>query len=118
MTISDIKAEHKRLHHGGHFFDADTMRFFRSRIGSRVFTGPGGIFFVTSEQRTGMDGTERPRTYTVRQFNPLDGDIRTVGEFGGYRTEAAAKAFAKQHSQYVASLDTTGGLEQPGMEAQ
>ena len=59
---------------GNHFFDADTMRFFKSRIGA--CRRKGDIwFFVTSEKPP-----HGPRMFSVRRME-LDGDINTVGEF-------------------------------------
>lgn len=58
----------------GHWFDADTMRFFRSRIG-KVRIKDGIWFFVSSEKPP-----REPRMFSVRRME-LDGDINTVGEF-------------------------------------
>jgi hypothetical protein len=87
MTIEQIISETKKA--GSHFFDADTMRFFASRVWRAVHKGPGGIFFITSEQFRPMSGNPHPRLYTVRQFfgarAPKDGGaIDTVGEFQAY----------------------------------
>jgi len=59
----------------GHFFDADTMRFFKSRIGRARKCKSGIWFFVTSEKPP-----HGKRMYSVRKME-LDGDINTVGEF-------------------------------------
>lgn len=72
---------------GQHFFEADTMRFFRSRVLEPVY---GGRFFVTSEKNDGP-GYEYPRLYTVREFMP-DGSIESLGEFQEYGTAAQARA--------------------------
>lgn len=74
---------------GGHYFDADTMRFFSSRVLPTVIAGR---FFITSE-RTGFDHSS-PRAYSVREFMP-DGSIETVGEFNAYATSGAAKTAAR-----------------------
>ena len=68
-------AEARKLHRekGLHFFDADTMRFFNSKIhGATLY---GGRYFVTSER---FDDT-RPRRYSVREIDPKTGSISTVG---------------------------------------
>lgn len=78
MTIEEIKQANSRA--GFHFFDTSTLRFFRSRVGEKCYEGPGGIYFVTSEQWVHFDGSKEPRRYTVRRFH-LDGKIDTVGEF-------------------------------------
>lgn len=75
---------------GGHYFDADTMRFFGSRV---LDTVVGGRFFVTSERR-GF-GAGSGRAYSVREMMP-DGTIQTVGAFGGHDSARAARAAAKR----------------------
>lgn len=60
---------------GSHWFEPSTMRFFRTRLG-KVFQGPGGIYFVTSEQPP-----HGPRRYSVRRFDPAAITIETVGAF-------------------------------------
>jgi len=74
----------------GHWFDPGTMRFFSSRVGQTGWEGPGGTYFVSSEQ---FDSTS-PRLYTVRR-QKSGGDIDTVGEFQGYTSRAAADARAR-----------------------
>lgn len=70
MDMQDIKQANRDA--GFHFFDRDTMRFFDSRILSQVYSGPGGVFFVTSER-----GPAGPRGYTVRQ-RLENGDVTTA----------------------------------------
>lgn len=65
---------------GSHYFDRSTMRFFRSRVLPTVFHGPGGCYFVTSEQFTSST-TTAPRRYTVRKFDVQTANIDTVGQF-------------------------------------
>jgi hypothetical protein len=79
MTIDDIKRMNRSA--GRYFFGPATMRFFRSRIGSTVYEGPGGVYFVTSEQFVPNSGRPHPRLYTVRQFDPATGDVDSLGEF-------------------------------------
>ena len=70
--LSDIKERNWQM--GFHFFDADTLRFFRSRISDTVYQGPGGIFIVTSEQFTLGEYSE-PRKYTPRKFDWTTGSF-------------------------------------------
>jgi len=86
FTMDDIRRANYRA--GYHFFDHDTLRFFRSRVGDTVYQGVGGIFFITSEcNPSGV------RAYTVRQFNPDSGRIATMGPFHSFtRTQAIATA--------------------------
>ncbi len=89
-TMRDGIAAHKD--NGGHFFDPLTMRFFRSRVGRRIY---GGQYFVTSER----DGFSlNPRRYTVRKFTGPDGDVETVGEFQQYASRSGAIAAAKRYA--------------------
>ena len=94
-TLQDIKvANHKA---GRYWFSPATLRFFESRVGKRVHEGPGGIYFVSSEQyRRPLSGGCDPRRYTVRQFNPDTGDIDTVGEFQQWADSHGAHREAKR----------------------
>lgn len=83
-----IKAANRN--HGGYFFSPDSMRFFNSRVSEKVHQGPGGIYFVTSEQ---FDARST-RLYTVRRFDPSGKGIDTVGEFQQHSTSRQAHAEA------------------------
>lgn len=78
---------------GRHWFDASTKRFFRSRLPQSGYRGPGGTFFVSSEQFVGSDHIPARRRYTVRQLK--DGDIKTVGEFN-VLSRSGANALARR----------------------
>lgn len=86
-TIGEIKAANTRA--GYHFFKADTLRFFSSRISSTVY-GHGVI--VTSERDTYGD---QPRRYTVRLALPT-GEVESLGEFEQFATSGQAHAFARK----------------------
>lgn len=95
-TVEAMRACQRKK--GLHFFDADTMRFFKSRIewmghgpfaNDPVIQGPGGVFFVTSEKNNG-----HPRKYTVRRFNPKTCRITTQGDFQAYNTKMNADGAA------------------------
>ena len=72
---------------GSHWFDPDTIRFFRCRISNKLYQGGGGVFFVTSEK-----SPFGPRAYSVRQF-VLDGregpEINTIGDFNSLTRSVA-----------------------------
>lgn len=92
MWLSEIESASRRA--GKHFFDADTRRFFRSRFPSeRVYSGAGGVYFVSSERFTAPGGSW-PRRYTVRQFHPASGDVTTAGTFQEYGSQRAAERAA------------------------
>ena len=80
-----------------HWFDRDTLRFFRSRILRTVYQGPGGVYFVSSEQFDDASG----RYYTVRRFDPTDGSVETFGEFN-----VLGRASAVTLAKLAASGDT------------
>jgi hypothetical protein len=75
---------------GSHFFCPETMRFFGSRISSKVI---GGRYFVTCED----DFSKSRRLYTVRKATW--GRIETVGEFQQFPTLKTAKAFARKQPE-------------------
>ena len=77
---------------GMHFFERATMRFFDSRVLRHVYQGPGGIYFITSEQFHGSDGRSEPRKYTVREFNPITGDCFTAGDYHHFGTLSKEQA--------------------------
>ena len=85
-TIDEIKAANKKA--GRFFFEADTLRFFRSRILPGVIAGG---FFITSEK----DCLGSDRRYTVRLCKE-DGDIETIGDFQQFsRADQARRAVVK-----------------------
>jgi hypothetical protein len=84
-----------------HFFDADTMRFFGSRIGSEWHIVGHRLYFVTTERRGWDDYT---RGATVRVWNADEDSIDTIGELNQYASprtayraaqRAAVKAYEK-----------------------
>ena len=75
---------------GSHWFDAGSMRFFRSRILDTVYQGGGGVYFVSSEQFEGSSG-RAPRMFSIRKFNPLTADISTFGPFNEMARERAKR---------------------------
>ena len=79
--INEVVDDNKAA--GQHFFSPDTMRFFGSRVGKRLY---GGMYFVTSEK---LPHSGEARRYTVRRALP-DGGIVTVGEFQQFATSADA----------------------------
>lgn len=82
--IGEIRYENERSGH--HWFKPETLRYFGSRIGRTVY---GGRYFISSEQDAYGAWNGR-RLYTIRMAN-ADGTIETVGEFGQYKTAAAAR---------------------------
>lgn len=82
-----------------HFFDADSKRFFNSRIGDNAYPTPNPFvtLFTTSERNSGrFGGPSYRRKYTVRAYDSRTHDIDTVGEFQDYASSASANRAAKQ----------------------
>ncbi len=81
---------------GRHWFDADTMRFFRSRLPDGGYkSADGRIYFVTSEKNSSQRYSF-PRLYSVRCF--FNGDVKTIGEFQAFKTSATAHRYAKGYA--------------------
>ena len=92
--------------HKGHFFDADSMRFFKSRVCSQVFCGKDEVYFVTSERFVSSTGWTDGRKFTVRAYNPATDSIRTVQLFNGLTRSFAfriARNLAETVNQEVQS---------------
>ena len=104
-SIDDIKTANRQA--GQHYFEASTMRFFRSRVSEDIFPVDGhGAYFITSEQYQSMSGALEPRLYTVRHAAP-DGSCDTVGEFQAYSSGRQAKREALR----LSLLDHDGGTQ-------
>jgi hypothetical protein len=106
-TVADVK----RANHdaGQHWFDRDTMRFFASRVGSRLYHNR---FFVSSEQFRSFTGADGDRAYTIREAMP-DGSIEEVGAFQQFETMGAAVAgirdFMRSEAVRISSIDPDTG---------
>jgi len=87
-TIGMIQSEMTDA--GSHWWDSDSLYFFRCRVGEKVYQGPGGIYFVTSE-KSPWDS----RKHSCRQYIPSDKKIATIGEFCSM-TRSGAHKLAKK----------------------
>ncbi len=72
--MDGIECEYRNRNPHGHWFDPDTLRFFKSRIGALRVIGKIWLF-ISSEK-----GPHGPRAYTVRRMDEK-GSIDNVGEF-------------------------------------
>ena len=86
LTLTDIKNNNKKA--GRHWFDKDTMRFFDSRIESKLYSDNT---FITSEQQS----YQHPREYTIRIALNSGVDIESVGEFQQFETLEQAREYRK-----------------------
>jgi hypothetical protein len=87
-SINQIISEAKAA--GSHFFDESTLRFFSSRIHSKIY---GGCYFITSECDTYRD--TNPRYYTIRKY---EGGLKveTASNFCEFETRAQAISAVKK----------------------
>ncbi len=84
MTYANLNAVVKANDEaGGHWFEADTMEFFKARLETDLI---GGRYFITSER-----GPYGPRAFSVRMADKK-AHIQTVGDFMAYKTLKDAKA--------------------------
>lgn len=88
-SLEQVRAANRNLGH--HWFDADSMRFFRTRLPKGMI---GGRLFVTSEQFVSADGWADARRYTIRVAKD-DGSVETFGEFQEYASGDAARRVAE-----------------------
>lgn len=104
-TMDDVRAFYDH-HIGGHWFESDTMQFFRTRLQRRApYRGPGGVYFVTSE----APSAEGKRLYTVRRVERT-GHITTAGPFyedTHYEAHQRAERLARTHWAGVYDGDHT-----------
>jgi len=103
MNIRYLKRLQVERRHplAAHWFSADTLRFFNSRIGAihnPDHRPKDPIWFTSSERDCGTGFDHKPydhgRRYTLRVLMP-SGDVRTVGELYKYRTAAPCARLAK-----------------------
>ena len=68
---------------GRHWFEDDTMQFFKTRLESDLIDG---LYFISSER-----GPHGPRAFSVRMADE-EAHIQTIGDFMAYETLKDAKA--------------------------
>lgn len=94
---------------GSHFFDADSKRYFGSRVDYFLFPAPNklALFFVTSEEdrpsSLGRGAWGGQRRYTVYVWSPLNPS--SVGKPEGYTFgQFATLETARRHAKKLATL--------------
>lgn len=93
LTSTDLKTKYYRLNPKGHFFDKETMRFFKSRIEAVLQDD----YFITSESRSFRDDT---RVYTVRQLRGENDHVREIGEHDTLKqARKALKNYRKEKNE-------------------
>ncbi len=81
LTMADVKRKNKES--GQFWFRPRTMRFFKSKIESRLIRER---YFVTSER---FDD-DVPRLYTIREYDNVTHKIKTLGAFQQFKTKQDA----------------------------
>lgn len=92
MTLEQIKAD--SLAKGAKFFTPESKAAYKTRYSKRTAAGPGGVFFVTSEEIPTASGVPE-RRFAVRSFNPVSGEVTLISALGQYATDYAAHVAAK-----------------------
>ncbi len=91
MTTEQIKQANMEA--GFCFFSPAHLRFFNTRVLPKVYEGPGGVYFITSEEFAASDEWAPSRKYTVRRFDPETADIQIASTYARMsRSEAVAAA--------------------------
>ena len=86
LTLTDIKENHAKA--GKKFFSKNNMRFFDSRIESKLYSDNT---FITSEQQS----YQHPKLYTIRIALNNGIDIENVGEFQQFESFYQASEYRK-----------------------
>lgn len=97
MGLSGIEyidiSEVKRINHyaGRHYFDDDTINFFRARD-RRAFRLPDGRLIFTESVAGGFRGTEagRTRKYRINAMHPETGEVSRIAEYSTGRARDRA----------------------------
>jgi hypothetical protein len=91
-TIERLKAYNQAQ--GYHFFDNDTMRFFKSKIYLPILHTDKGLVYVTSEKH----GQGYPRLYTVRIMDET-GNVKELNcDFQEFTTLKRARTHAQKQA--------------------
>ena len=94
-SVDELRRHYER-HARGHWFSADTMRMFGTRLSGDTFAEDGSVF-ITSEVRWGDDNrTYRVRWYDWREIPNTDNDTPrgTIETVATFTTLARAKRYA------------------------
>lgn len=110
FSVSDLAAANRAA--GGHWFDPESKRFFRSRIAPGLYKGQRLIWFVSSEKSGWEDSS--PRKFTVRVFDPTAAGVDSVGELFAHRDLSSARAAARS----LAKRDLAGEHIKPAAQGE
>jgi len=104
MTTPEIYTKGDLVRHmqrnGSHFFDPETMRFFKSRLLGPIVQKGVIVYFITSER---CDIDHSPRKYTVRMLN-LRSENMSVCEIGEFQQHQTMRDARRALKDYLAKL--------------
>ena len=99
MTIEQIKEVANASEQSKFYFRPATMRWWRTRVSSKVYPPKWGTVFVQSDDPGRIcNPSNSLRVYTIKGCGS-DGTIRTIGGFGDYTTLRSAHRAAKAEAQ-------------------
>ena len=85
VTAASIRARYRELNPSGHWFDKDTMRFFKTEMPAHGYLDlDGSVWFITGETNPSNE-----KRYTIRRMDLL-GDMHTEGGFHRFDTRDEA----------------------------
>ena len=85
LSLVELKQSYKNVRPQGHWFDKETMNFFKSKIHDEIFKVGNKIFFISSEKRF-----DDKRKYTIRVMDNT-GDIESINGFQAYNSLVTAR---------------------------
>ena len=94
-----IIKDYYTLNPEGHWFDTDTMRFFKCRLPDYGYCKDDDYLFLSSEC-----GPTDIRLYTVRKMNRTTGEIENIGPFNELTRAQARKLLAETLNYKVKDL--------------
>lgn len=114
IPMDEVRSHARRS--GSHWFDADTMRSFGSKVPTVATIGPDGrAYFVSSERDRRYDGSagawDGERRYTLRAYNPASGSVEDVERLPGDRYDPDAFGRYRSLQTATAALRRFLGLQ-------
>ena len=97
IPIETIIRKYYQFNPNGHWFDHDTLYFFRSKTSQygEAETVDGPWYFISSEKQTSIKN-EYPRLYTIRVLSKK-GTMSSIGEFQQFKSSKEAKRYLKTY---------------------
>jgi hypothetical protein len=91
---------------GSHFFCANAMKFFSSRLLEPIIQRNGRVYFLTSERFMPLYGHPAARKYTIRTLDLADSNA-SIDEIGAFQEYQTARQARQALFDYLDFLDAT-----------